>query len=104
MKSRDGCVEVRRREFALGGLVLAGLLAARGAAIAADPGAAETAGPAAADVLANLMKGNRRFRDGRPRVRALTARRSALAAGQRPHVVVLACSDAEEGRERQQSQ
>ncbi len=56
MKSRDGCVEASRREFALGGLVLSGLLTARGTAIAADPGAAETAGPAAADVLANLME------------------------------------------------
>ena len=93
MKSRDGCVEVSRRELALGGLVLAGLLAVRGAAIAADPGAAEKAGPAAADVLANLMEGNRRFMDGQPRMRALTARRSALATGQQPHVVVLACSD-----------
>ncbi len=62
MKSRDGCVEASRREFALGGLVLSGLLTARGAAIAADPGAAETAGPAAADVLANLMEGRGRFR------------------------------------------
>lgn len=93
MKSRDGRVAVSRRDFTLGGLVLTGLLAARGVAVAADPSTAKTAGPAAAEVLADLMAGNHRFMDGHPRTRPLTARRSALATGQQPHVVVLACSD-----------
>jgi carbonic anhydrase len=93
VKSRDERIELSRRGFALGGFAMTAVLAARGAAIAADPGAIKQAGPAAAEMLEDLMAGNRRFMDGRPRTRALTARRSALAVGQQPHVVMLTCSD-----------
>lgn len=45
-------------------------------------------------VLADLMEGNRRYREGRPRGAGRdAARRAQTAAGQRPTSIVLTCSD-----------
>ncbi len=44
-------------------------------------------------IWADLLEGNRRFRAGKPAVRELVRRRQALAKGQQPQVVVLACAD-----------
>jgi carbonic anhydrase len=45
------------------------------------------------EIWADLMEGNRRFQAGNPAPREFVRRRAELARGQRPQVVVLACSD-----------
>jgi carbonic anhydrase len=48
---------------------------------------------AAEEVWEKLVAGNQRFVAGKPAVRDVVARRSAVLAGQQPQVVVLGCSD-----------
>ncbi len=55
--------------------------------------AASRPAPSADALWAELMAGNKRFVAGKPRARALVPLRRKLAAGQSPHVIVLACSD-----------
>jgi carbonic anhydrase len=50
-------------------------------------------GPSADAIWTDLMEGNRRFVAGKPRPRSSVKLRDALANGQHPNVVVLACSD-----------
>jgi carbonic anhydrase len=49
--------------------------------------------PSADATWADLMAGNERFVEGKPQVRQLVELRNALAKGQHPKVIVLACSD-----------
>lgn len=65
-------------------------------AASAKPAHAAAPAPAAAppaDTWDELLAGNRRFLTGRPRVRPLLEQRAALAAGQHPRAIVLACAD-----------
>lgn len=41
----------------------------------------------------DLIAGNQRFADGKPRPRALVSRREALRTGQKPRAIVLGCAD-----------
>ena len=66
--------------------------------LSAQSAAAAQAGPAVAPASAeqiwnDLMEGNRRFVSGTPKVREVVQLRHALAGGQHPKVIVLACSD-----------
>ncbi len=47
----------------------------------------------AEQIWQDLMDGNRRFREGKPRERTLVPTRQELAKGQAPRVIVLGCSD-----------
>jgi carbonic anhydrase len=50
--------------------------------------------PATAEqIWTDLVAGNQRFRAGEPQPRDLVAEREAVAAGQHPKAIVLACSD-----------
>jgi carbonic anhydrase len=49
--------------------------------------------PAADDIWADLLEGNRRFRTGAPQARDLVSERAAVAAEQHPKAVVLCCGD-----------
>ncbi len=50
--------------------------------------------PATGDeIWTDLMEGNMRFQAGKPAHRELVGRREEVAAGQKPRVIVLACSD-----------
>jgi carbonic anhydrase len=68
---------------------------APGAATLQVPDAAPPQPGAAADVLEQLLAGNRRYVEGRPEHgHALAEQRAACAAEQHPSAVVLGCSDA----------
>jgi len=56
-------------------------------------GNSEDAHAASEQVWAKLLEGNQRFVAGKPQVRDLIARRTAVLSGQQPQVVVLGCSD-----------
>jgi carbonic anhydrase len=56
-------------------------------------GNAEDMHAASEQVWAKLLEGNQRFVAGKPLVRDLIARRSAVLSGQQPQAVVLGCSD-----------
>lgn len=62
---------------------------------APDHHAAPTAqtAPSADKIWDDLMAGNKRFVTGKIRAYEVVALRTKLAAGQQPHVIVLACSD-----------
>jgi carbonic anhydrase len=49
--------------------------------------------PPAEKIWANLMAGNKRFVAGKQRAYAVVSLRRELASGQKPHVIVLSCSD-----------
>lgn len=80
-----------RREFVQAAGAVAGL-AASGAALTAP---AEAAAPSPDDVLKSLLEGNKRFMAGTPSL--LTRRRpedfAALAEGQAPKAIIVACAD-----------
>jgi len=59
---------------------------------AAEPGQ-EAPGIPAAQALERLEQGNQRFVSGKPNAKDLAHDRMALAKGQHPYAVVLACSD-----------
>src|SRR5215467_14217310 len=59
---------------------------------AAEPGQ-EAPGIPAAQALERLEQGNQRFVSGKPKAKDLAHDRMALAKGQHPYAVVLACSD-----------
>jgi carbonic anhydrase len=87
---------VSRRTFVwTAGLLLAGLgtaTARRGVAAAAAPVTAP--GVSADQALQRLLKGNERFRTGRPARPNQTARRRGdLTTGQQPFAAILSCSD-----------
>jgi carbonic anhydrase len=91
-----------RRELGslLGMAAIAGLVEPRRAA--ADEvldGVCQERGVEAAELWGNLVSGNRRFVAGTPAEHALVDVREQLAAGQRPRVVVLGCSDSRVGPE-----
>lgn len=90
--SRDSSAQHARPAAAAHGAAAASGHAAPAAAVAhGEPAAAAHA--AEADVWSRLISGNRRFASGRTRVRAVTAQRAALVAGQHPEAIVLACAD-----------
>jgi len=68
-------------------------------AVAPSEPAAETAGHQAhaasepEEIWKDLIEGNRRFVEGKPRKLDLAARRAELAKGQHPRTIVLGCSD-----------
>jgi len=73
-----------------------GLAQDAGAAPAQHPAhshAAAKAAPSADAVWASLEAGNKRFVAGKSQTRDLVARRSKLASGQSPNVIILSCSD-----------
>ncbi len=78
-------------------LALASTAAAQHPAATSAPHSAHAASgqkPVSADrVWDDLMAGNKRFVDGRPKPHDLVKRRAGLVKGQQPRVVVLACSD-----------
>lgn len=45
------------------------------------------------EIWSDLMLGNKRFVDGKPKTRALVASRAELYKGQHPQVIVLGCAD-----------
>jgi carbonic anhydrase len=63
------------------------------ATMAGGHASAEKGTVSAEQVWADLMEGNQRFVAGKPQAREFTELRHALAGGQHPKVVVLACSD-----------
>ena len=90
MKTARNGVDASRRDFAIGGLALTLLSMTRAFASAAP---ADATGPTSAQLWSELVAGNRRFMDGKPRARDIVTRRLELAAGQAPRAVVLGCSD-----------
>jgi carbonic anhydrase len=44
-------------------------------------------------IWSDLMSGNKRFVEGKPKSRPLIAAREELYKGQRPQVIVLGCAD-----------
>lgn len=59
----------------------------------AHHGAAHHPSASAGQIWDELMAGNQRFVEGKPRARDLVKQRAGLVRGQRPKVIVLACSD-----------
>src|SRR4051812_9310229 len=91
-------MHLTRREALTGlGSVLLGSALPRFADAAAKPKSVHAPPSAKAhagdDIWADLMQGNKRFVDGKPTDRALVPTRAELAKGQKPKVMVLACSD-----------
>ncbi len=64
-----------------------------GQSASAAPPAAVVAPASAEQIWGDLIEGNRRFVSGTSKVRELIQLRHALASGQHPKVIVLACSD-----------
>jgi len=60
---------------------------------AAHHGVAHRPTMSADDIWADLMRGNERFVEGKPRAYGWVSLRDTLAKGQHPRVVVLACAD-----------
>ncbi len=60
---------------------------------AAHHGVAHRPSMSAAEIWADLMRGNQRFVDGKPQHYSSVSLRDTLAKGQNPKVVVLACAD-----------
>src|SRR5215467_1581020 len=84
--------ELSRRQWLSAAALTSGLILARGsAATAASPA---PSGPAADDVLQQLLKGNQRFVSGATKnPRRAPADFRPLAEGQRPVVIIVGCSD-----------
>ena len=84
--------ELSRRQWLSTAALASGLIVARGsAASAASPA---PSGPAADDVLKELLKGNQRFVNGTAKnPRRAPADFRPLAEGQRPVVIIVGCSD-----------
>jgi carbonic anhydrase len=59
----------------------------------AHHGVAHRPSRSADEIWADLMQGNQRFVDGKPRTYGWVSLRDTLAKGQNPNVVVLACAD-----------
>ena len=75
-------------------LILPASLAAQAAHKPADAThQAAPAAPSAEKVWSDLMAGNRRYVQGKPKPRTLVQLRHSLAKGQHPKAVVLTCSD-----------
>lgn len=83
----------RRRFGTLVGLTTVGFVGFRIVEAATPAAPAKGAATAADAVWADLMKGNERFRAGRPRARRPAAARPDLAKGQHPNTIVLGCAD-----------
>lgn len=63
------------------------------AAIATDEHPDAAPGDEAWNTWRDLIAGNARFAEGKPRVRALVSRREALRSGQKPRAIILGCAD-----------
>lgn len=80
-------------------LLLSFFASAQNAQRSSDTARSETAAKHSADsssadqVWADLLAGNKRYREGRPAAHNYPAERSALVKGQQPKVAILSCSD-----------
>jgi carbonic anhydrase len=84
--------ELSRRQWLSTAALASGLIVARGSAASAASPALN--GPAADDVLQQLLKGNQRFvRGATKNPRRAPADFRPLAEGQRPVVIIVGCSD-----------